>query len=286
MPPIVSLNGHLVQADTPLISPFDRGFTVGDGLFETMKVTDGTVWYLSHHLDRLAYGAARLKIVVPPELPQWIDDVVRQAGLAGLTEHGLRITLTRGVALTHGLAENAGQEPTVVITAFEKPHVPATVYERGIRVQTATARRNERAATVGIKTTSYMESILALRDATAAGYDDAIFLDTRGFVAEATTSNVFLFRNKVLTTPPYTCGVLPGITRAAVLDLAIQAGIPTAECEVTHRELLLSEEVFLTSSLRGIVPVSWVDQIPIGLSVPGRRTRQMMERYEGVTERV
>ncbi|HXC25054.1 MAG TPA: aminotransferase class IV [Gemmatimonadaceae bacterium] len=279
MLPLISCNGYVTKASTPLISPFDRGFTLGDGLFETMKVTNGTVWYLDRHLARLEGWAARVGIRVPASLRAWIDDVTRQGVQAGHTEHVLRVTLTRGVALTHGLAGAADQAPTVVIAAFEMPRFSPTVYERGLSVHIPATRRNERAATAGLKTTSYLESVLILRDAIAAGYDDAILLDTCALVAEASASNVFVWREGMLMTPPETCGILPGITRAVVLEMAVQGGIPVCEREISLTELYAAEEIFLTSSLRGIVPVSRVDQRPIGAGVPGERTLQMMACY-------
>jgi branched-chain amino acid aminotransferase len=284
--PILSLNGHHIQANTPSISPFDRGFTLGDGLFETLKVTYGVPWYLTRHLGRLSEGATRLGMTVPPHLQQWIDDIVQHATREGHTEHALRVTVTRGVASTHGLAGQGTQHPTVVITAFEMPHVPSTVYERGVSLGIASTRRYESAAAAGLKTTSYIEPILALREAHTAGYDDALFLDTRGFVAEASASNIFVWHRQQLMTPSYACGILPGITRAVVLELAKEMALPTVEGEITQADLIQGDEIFLTSSLRGIVPVVQVNQIPVGAGVPGSVTSRIMARYTAATLRL
>lgn len=281
MVPIISYNGQIGNAETSVISPFDRGFTLGDGLFETMKAHGNTVWYLERHLARLECGAARLGITIPAQLRVWIKDVVERAGETGEVPYVLRVTLTRGVSLTHGLRGSSEQQPTIVIAALAWPHFPASLYEQGIRVQVGTARRNEQSSTAGLKTTSYLESVLALRDAVSAGYDDVILLNTRAFVAEASASNVFVWRDGTLVTPSLACGILPGITREVVLGLAEQLGFGAIEGEITQTELIRADEIFLTSSLRGIVPVRAIDQQLIGSGAPGENTLALMGRYGG-----
>ena len=286
MLPIVSYNGQIHDGRTPLISPFDRGFTLGDGVFETVKVHHHVGWYLERHLARLARGAARLGITVPAALRDWLQGMVEHVRRANVAEYVLRITVTRGVALSHGLRGSPEPEPTVLIAALEWPHLPTTLYDQGIRVQIGLVRRNERSITAGIKTTSYVESVLALRDTMEQGYDDVILLDTRDYVAEASASNVFLWRDGTLMTPSLSCGILPGITRQVVLELAKQSGFAVAEREIPRKELSFADELFLTSSLRGIVPVRQIDQRPVGWGEPGTRTLALMAHYAAMTERV
>ena len=143
--------------------------------------------------------------------------------------------MTRGATQAHGLAGHNALQPTIAITTFALPERQQASYKSGLRASIASFRRYENGSTIGIKTTNYLESVLALREASAAGYDEAIFLDTRGFISEASTSNVFLWSNGRLVTPATTCGILPGITRAVILELAAQAGIPTAEREIPMR---------------------------------------------------
>jgi branched-chain amino acid aminotransferase len=284
--PIVSINGQITDPSSPQISPFDRGFTLGDGVFETIKVANGTPWYLERHLQRLQHGAEMMGIPYPPDIPHWVEGVVSHIRSQGAQFFALRVTLTRGAMHTAGLSVNCVPSPTVTIVAYALPEPPQNIYEQGISVRIASARRNERALATRIKTTSYAESILALREAQAEGYDDAIFLNTYNFVAEASASNIFLCLNGVVVTPAITQGILPGITRAVVLQLAKDVGFSVAEREVSDEELLNSDEVFLTSSLRGIVPVVRVGEDAIGHGTPGTITRQLIKAYESATARV
>ena len=283
---LISLDGQFISSEAPAISPLDRGFTLGDGVFETLKVTDGSAWYLDRHLHRLAHGADRLRITLPLELREWIAAVVQHACTENKRTHALRVIVTRGIAQTPGLMGDTTGRPTVAILATDMPDIAPVIYEHGVSAQVASSRRSIHSATAGLKTTNYLESILMLHEAHEAGYDDAIALDTRGFVAEASASNVFLWIDDVLVTPPCTCGILPGITRAVILELAAQDGIPSAEREVTLDDLAQAKEAFLTSSLRGIVPLVQVGQITIGTGVPGSHTRLLMARYGAMSSRV
>jgi branched-subunit amino acid aminotransferase/4-amino-4-deoxychorismate lyase len=287
MHPVTSINGQL---DVPLhtgLSPFDRGFMLGDGVFETMKVANGAPWYLKRHLRRLEDGARRLRIIYPARLVTWIDDVIQRASSlnSDTDEMALRVTLTRGVALTPGLTSITSEQPTTVVTAYDLPSIPKTVYEQGISAQIASAPRNERALTSKIKTTNYAEAIIALQEARAAGYDEAIFLDTNNFVSEATSSNVFVCLNGTLVTPSSIHGILPGITRAVVLELAARLKVPVAERELGREELINADEAFLTSSLREIAPLVRVGNIKLGVGVPGPLTRRFMTAYKTATDR-
>jgi branched-subunit amino acid aminotransferase/4-amino-4-deoxychorismate lyase len=277
--PIISLNGCIV-------SPLDRGFTLGDGLFETIKVTNGIVWYLDRHLDRLSYGAAKLGIVVPIHLRRWINEVVQHTGIISRSCYAVRVILTRGIADIPQLAGYGLLNPTVTITTLELPQIQQELYKRGLRAHVSSMRRYEMGATVGIKTINYLESVLALREAITAGYDEAIFLDTRGFVSEASASNIFLCYDGQLMTPSHTCGILPGITRAVVLELAAQAGIPAVEREIPTDYLYRAEELFLTSSLRDIIPVTRVNDCHVGIGVPGLITQRLTSYYNAVIERI
>jgi branched-subunit amino acid aminotransferase/4-amino-4-deoxychorismate lyase len=283
MRPIVSLNGRLLDDTTDGISPFDRGFTLGDGVFETIKVSNGQPWYLQRHLDRLRYAAHRFELALPAALESWIADVVHQATTQQSQDAALRITLTRSPTQRSlagdGAAEGTESPATVTIAAYDPPPVPEQLYTHGIAAQQAAGVRNDRGLLAGFKTTSYAESIIALRDARRAGFDDAIFLDTHGFVSEATTSNVFVVINGALVTPALMHGILPGITRAVVLEIAPHAHLAAAERELNYSELLDAQEAFLTSSLRGIIPLVRVNEHKLGDGVPGEMTHRIMTAY-------
>jgi branched-chain amino acid aminotransferase len=273
--PLVLVNGQLTVGGFGEISTRDRGFTLADGLFETMRVHGGVVFRLDRHLSRLSGGLRTLDIPDPPELRSWLAGAVAQAGVA---EASIRLTVTRGAGPA-GLTPPADAHPTVVIAVNPMPAFPAAVYEQGLKAKIASGRRNPRAMSAGLKTISYTDSILAWMEAQRAGADEAIFLDTDGHCSEATASNLFIVSRGTLRTPSVTCAALPGITRAAVIELAGRAGLPAREEAFAVEDLLAADEVFLTSSLRGIAPVTVVDGRPIGGGTPGQVMRQIASAY-------
>jgi branched-chain amino acid aminotransferase len=269
------LNGVQRSVDEPLLSPLDRGFTLADGLFETMRARGGTVFRLNAHLDRLCAGARLLGIPVPPGLRDHVAAAARTAFTDGCEHASIRLTVTRGPA-PPGLAPPPHPAPTVALAIA--PLTPSAA-SPAIVATMASARRNEHALTSGVKTLAYTESVIALSQAKAAGADDAIFLDTAGHVSEATASNLFALIDGTLVTPPLSCGVLPGITRAVVLELAPTLGIAVAEREIAEPELAMASELFLTSSIREIAPLVRIATNAIGTGRPGSVTRKLIESY-------
>jgi branched-chain amino acid aminotransferase len=273
----VYVDGRLLAAAEAVVPVTDRGFTLGDGLFETMRVAGGVVFRFSAHLARLRSSAGRIGL----PLPHALEDAVTSTVAANrIVDGAVRLTVTRGDAAP-GLRTPERSVPRLVVAAYEyRPS--STVYEAGVRALIASGRVNERGAAAGLKHTGYMEAILAQREAEAAGVAEAILLDGRGRLAEAASANLFLVRGDRLLTPSLVCGVLPGITRAAVLELAPPLGIPTGE-ELLAPELLADcQEAFLTSSLRGIVPLVEVDGQKIGTGSPGALTRRLANAYRAL----
>jgi branched-chain amino acid aminotransferase len=279
--PLVFVNGKRAAVDDLVISPRDRGLTLADGLFETMRASRGSVFRLDQHLARLSDGLRFLAIPEPVDLRQWVQESVRQAGPGDLS---IRLTVTRGPG-PGGLAPPAEVHPTVVVAVNAMPVFPSDTYTVGLRAMVAAGRRNAQASTAGLKTLAYTDSIVAWLDAQRAGADEAIFLDTDGHCSEATASNLFIYRAGVLLTPPTTCAALPGITRAAVLALARPAGIPAEERAFGLEHLASAEEAFLTSSLRGIAPVNSLDGRVIGTGVVGDVTRRLTTAYLALVDR-
>ncbi|MDQ2766636.1 MAG: aminotransferase class IV [Gemmatimonadota bacterium] len=269
------LNGVQRSADEPVLSPLDRGFTLADGLFETMRATNGIVFRLDAHLDRLCLGARLLGIPLPPGLRDHVAAASRVAFANGYAHASARLTVTRGPA-PPGLAPPPHPAPTVALgmAPLAPPAAP-----KPIVATMASARRNEYALTAGVKTLSYTESVVALAQAKATGADDAIFLDTAGHVSEATASNLFAVIDGALVTPPLGCGVLPGITRAIVLELAPSMGLRAVEREMAEPELALASELFLTSSIREIAPLVRIDTTAIGSGRIGPVTTKLIDAY-------
>ena len=281
--PMLWLDGDRVAGDATHVSALDRGFTLADGLFETMLVRRGQIFRAARHLERLHYGASVLRIALPDNLERWLESAMREAARE-LDDAAVRLTVSRGIG-SPGLAPRDAAAPTVVITVNRMPTFPPALREHGLSALTATARRDERAATAGVKSLAYTEAIIALMRAHDEGADEAIFLDSDGHVSEASTSNAFVCSAGALATPPLSCGVLPGITREAIIELAPTLGLQVSERPLSPRELAEADEAFLTSSLRGIAPLVRIDGRAIGTGTVGPITQSVMRAYAALVER-
>lgn len=283
----VWVNGAAASGDAH-VSALDRGFTLADGLFETLRVYDGAPFRLDAHLERMARGAAVLGIAMPDgELRETVAAAMRVAADAGWRDAALRLTLTRGAGVV-GVAPpplERAPRPTAVVTVQPLPEFPAAIHERGLSARVASGVRNERSMAAGLKTLGYTDAVLALAEARRAGADEALFLDGEGHLSEATSSNLFAVVGDTLVTPPVSCGALPGITRAAVIELARGLEIEVAERAMSLDELRGAREAFLTSSLRELAPLVRVDGDAIGPGGPGSTTRALARSYAALVRR-
>lgn len=262
----VWVDGALVDAADAVVSVFDHGLTVGDGVFETAKVRDGVPFALTRHLRRLAASARGLGLPEPDEAA--VRRAVKETLAANpdVDPARLRITVTGGVA---PLGSNRGDaHPTLMVAVVPLTHWPASS-----AVVTVPWTRNERSAVAGVKTTSYAENVVALAYARKRSAAEALFANTRGELCEGTGSNVFLALGGRLVTPPLSSGCLAGVTRALVLDW-----VDAAEAELPITVLREADEVFLTSSTRDVHPVHAVDGRALA-PVPGLLTRTAMELF-------
>jgi len=279
--PVVFVNGERLSEGESTVSPRDRGLTLADGLFETMRVRHGTVFRLNHHLARLSDGLRIMAIAEPPDLRRWLRQAVDHAGAV---DAAVRLTVTRGPG-PGGLAPPASARPTTVIVVGPMPTVHPDTYHHGLRAVIASGRRNTRAMSLGLKTLSYTDSVLAWMEAQHAGADEALLLDTDGHCSEATASNLFVLHGNVLRTPPIACAALPGITRAAVLEITASLNVHSREDVIAPGEFETADEVFLTSSLRGIAPLQTVDGRAVGAGAPGPVTRRIAAAYDALVNR-
>lgn len=278
---LLTVNGQIVDSPNGALSALDRGFLFGDGVFDTLRIYAGKPFGLQDHLTRLADACTRTGIGLSSELEDVVGSEVERAGKKGLREAFMRITVSRG----SGLGMGTDFEASTLVTLIDKlPKLDPRWYSDGITVAVAEGRRNEFASTAGIKTTAYLESIIAFRRALENGTDDALFLDTEGHLSEATASNLFIVRDGALHTPPLECGALPGITRATVRKMAESLGVSVVETRpLEFMELQTADEMFLTSSVREIVPVVSCDGLRIGGGKPGPVTRRVVAAYSGMT---
>lgn len=276
MPRMVYFNGRLVPRSRARIPVLDYGFLYGFGLFETMRAYGGRVFRLGRHLDRLARSAEALGIPVDTqELQAAVVDTLR---VNGLGDARIRVAVSIGQGAM-APDPTTCRNPTVLVLAEEYCPYAEEVYRRGFRATVSTIRRNSQSLLSRLKSANYLESVLARQEARAAGLDEALFLNERGLLAEASMSNVFLVHGDGLRTPGEKSGVLPGITREAVLELACQEGIAVVERDVRLRELFHAQEAFLTNSLIEVMPLTEVEGKPIGSGRPGAVTKRLMTAY-------
>jgi branched-chain amino acid aminotransferase len=249
--PILWLDGQLVPADEARVSPFDHGLLVGDGVFETLCVYDGVPFAWTRHHERLCGSAAGLGLIAPgsQELRNAVDEVL---AANGQTDGRVRLTVTGGPSPVG--SDRGSGPPTVIVMS-----APATPWPATVDVVVVPWSRNERGAVAGLKTTSYAENVRALAYARERDAGEAIFLNTRGELCEATGSNVFMIRDGVVLTPPADAGCLLGVTRALVLELCADHGVAADEAALGPAALGGADEAFLTSSTREVQPIERVD---------------------------
>ncbi len=283
--PIVYLNGRFVQAERAKISAFDRGFSYGDGLFETLRAYSGWVFALDRHLRRLQKGAAQIGLSFNGDTDQWRRVMTRLLRRNGLTESdsSLRLTVTRGVDILGTLLPPEAQtSPTLLLVARPVEGVIAERQQVGIGV--ITIQWGDPFNPFGIKSVNYLYHMLAMVRAKEQGAREALFVASDGSVVEAATSNVFSVANGVLTTAPEDAGLLPGITREVVIELARKEGLDVREASLPLSELLASDEAFLTGSVKEVMPVIAIDERRIGSGGPSPITKLLQQRYREAVE--
>jgi branched-chain amino acid aminotransferase len=281
---LVYINGELVERSEARVSAFDRGLLYGYGLFETMRSYGGRVFCLDRHLSRLARSAMVLGIGAALDTAELERAVYDTISANELTDARIRLTVTAGEG-ERSLSLPTSGSLTTMIVAEELVLPPSHAYENGIRAVIVGGRRNSRSPLSGVKSIGYMESLLARSKAAAAGADEAVMLNERGLVAECSTSNIFIVAAGRLLTPSVDSGILPGITRDVVLELASGLGIETSECDVAVADLLDANEAFITNSVIEILPIVEVDKKPIGRGKPGVVTARLSEAYKELTGR-
>jgi branched-chain amino acid aminotransferase len=298
-PRFVWVDGELLAADAPHLSAFDRGFQLGDGIFETLRARGGRPTELSDHLERLARSALGLEIALPPDtesiLAAGIAALIEAEGLGGPDgDASVRITVSRGAFRGRGiLPPDEVVSPTIVIQAWSVRPAPPTILDHGLHVVASSIRRDPLSPIATLKTTSRAEYVYARLEARRAGADDALFLTVDDRLSEATSANLFLVRRSAddgvaeLATPSLDCAVLAGTTRSWLLGWSERVGLRSLEGHLTRADLAGADEAFLCSSVAGIVPVTRFDGAPIGAGAPGpwtlraRADRESMIRDEG-----
>jgi branched-chain amino acid aminotransferase len=284
----VWVDGRILPADGPQLSVFDRGFQLGDGIFETLRVRGGHPTELAEHVARLHRSAAGLDIALPDgldvDLRDGIAALLAADGLDGPSgDASVRITVSRGPFRGRGLLPPAEVvTPTIAIQAWPVVPPPADHLERGLHLVASAVRRDPENPLVALKTTSRADYVYARLEARRAGADDAVFLTIDGHLSEGTTANIFLVRRGELATPSLDCAILPGTTRSWLLAWGRRAGLRPVEGRLRPTDLAEADEAFLSSSVAGILPVTRFAGAPIGDGLPGPWTRRAREDREAM----
>lgn len=280
MPAVVQVNGNILTEEHATVSVFDHGFLFGEGIYETLRTYRRRPFLLDRHLARLRHSAALMALPVPFS-DQELGDRVQQTMAAhpALDEAYIRILITRGVGdLSYNLAATPTPSLVIIVKPFT-PH-PERTFTEGIPVVVVGIRRNHPdALNPMIKSNNLMNNALAMQEALGRGGQEALMLNQSGQLAECSQSNIFLVRDGVVLTPPLSAGLLPGITREYVLELAAELKVPARETPLGLDDLASADEVFLTGTTREVTPVVTIDGRPVRDGQPGAVTRQLLAAF-------
>jgi len=289
MEEIVYLNGSLIPRSQARVSVFDYGFLYGYGLFETMRAYHGAIFLLERHLKRLLDSAAVIGLgskLTDIDLGKACMETLKANGLQ---DARLRLTVSRGEVDSFPGSGTSGM-PTVLVTATSYSPLSEEIYSRGFRAGVSSFRRHSQSPLSRLKSANFLLSVLAKMEAEAAGLDESLLLNEHGFLTEGSISNVFFVSHTGLVTPPLESGILPGITREVVMELAHPLGINVTEAELRLEDLGQFEEAFLTNSVMELMPLVEVREsagkiMSIGSGKPGILTRRLMAAYREMVER-
>ena len=281
---VVYMNGELVPEEDAKVTVYDHGFLYGDGAFEGIRVYSGKVFKLHEHLTRLYHSAHAMMISLPITQEEMEQAVMTTLRANGITDGYVRITITRGVGL--GLDPRVCKTPTVIIVTDKLALYPKEMYEEGLQMVTVSTRiPPAQALEPRIKSLGkYVVNIQAKIEANRVGAGEGLMLNTEGYVAEGTGDNIFLVKGEKLVTPPPYVGILEGITRNIIIELARGMGIPTEEHLFTLFDVYVADECFLTGTAAEVIPVVSVDGRIIGTGRPGQMTNRLTQAFRTLTQ--
>ncbi|MDA8096531.1 MAG: branched-chain-amino-acid transaminase [Clostridia bacterium] len=281
---IIYVDGEFVPEEKAVTSIFDHGFLYGDGVFEGIRAYHGRVFKLAAHVDRLYDSARSILLNIPISKEEMTEVVLETMRRNGLRDGYIRLVVSRGKG-DLGLDPRNCPRAAVFCIGASIQLYPEALYEKGLEVVTVATKRNlNEALSPRIKSLNYLNNVLAKIEASLAGTLEAIMLNAQGYVAEATGDNIFIVKDGILITPPSHVGILEGITRNTVMDLARQQGIPVEERLFTRHDVYIADECFLTGTAAEVIPVIKVDGRPIGEGVPGTMTWQLIREFRELTK--
>lgn len=275
----IYINGKLYDKADAKISVYDHGLLYGDGVFEGMRSYGGNVFRMNEHLNRLWDSAKAIWLKIPITQAELAKAVIETLKANRIQDGYIRLVVTRGAG-SLGLDPNRTSDPQVIIITDAISLYPAEMYEQGLTIITSSVLRNHPAAiSPRIKSLNYLNNILAKIEGLQAGCIEALMLNHKGEIAECTGDNIFLVRKGILQTPPLDAGILEGVTRNAVIELARGTGMEVREMALTKHDVYIADECFLTGSAAEVIPVVKVDSRVIGKGTPGPITCDLKERF-------
>ncbi len=281
----VYIDGKWFPKSEARISVFDHGLLYGDGVFEGIRSYNCLIFKLEEHLARLYESAHTITLKVPYDRKKMTEVITRTLRRNRLRDAYVRVVVTRGVG-DLGLDPQKCPKPTVIIITDKITLYPDRLYQNGLEIITVpTVRNHPEAVNPALKSLNYLNNILAKIEATNSGYMEALLLNSQGYVAECTGDNIFMVKNGTLLTPPDYVGILKGITRAAILDIARKKKIPAEEKVLTRHDLYNADEIFLTGTAAEVIPVVQLDGRTIGRGEPGLMTRLLMKEFRELTKK-
>jgi len=274
--PLIYVNGEFYPKSEAKISVYDHGLLYGDGVFEGIRVYDGVIFKLKEHIDRLFESAKSIKIDLGMSKEDMERLVIEAVKRNGYRDAHIRVIVTRGYGKMGVDPRNCEKPSIIIITEPRKP----SLKREGIEAIIASIRRVPNwAVDPKIKSLNYLNNVLARMEAIEAGVDEAIMLNQHGYVSEASSENIFMVKDEKVITPPLEAGILRGITRQTVIDIARELGYEVEEKNITPHDLYNADEVFLTGTAAEIVPVLKIDGREIGGGKPGPITERIRRRY-------
>ncbi|MDA7510239.1 branched-chain-amino-acid transaminase [Verrucomicrobia bacterium] len=279
----IYIDGEFYDRENAKISVFDHGLLYGDGVFEGIRAYNGRIFKLREHIERLFKSAKAILLTIPMSVDEVCEAVRSTCEINELEDGYVRLIVTRGEG-SLGLNPESCKRPSIIVIASGIQLYPKEYYDRGLTIVTAPTVRNlHNAINPAIKSLNYLNNILAKIEAGNAGCEEAIMLNSEGFIAECTGDNLFIMSEGKLCTPSLASGALYGITRNIVMDLARKNGIEVVETNISRYDVFVADECFLTGTGAEVVPVVKVDQRVIGDGVPGVITRKLVADYHDLT---
>ena len=276
----IFLNDRLVPQEQALVSVFDHGLLYGDGVFEGIRVYNKRVFLLAEHVERLYESALAIRLVIPLSPAQMAAAVEQTVAANGITNGYVRLVITRGAG-SLGLDIRRTSHPQVIVIADTIKLYSEELYQQGLKIITASTLRNHPGAlSPRIKSLNYLNNILAKIEGTDVGCEEALMLNHKGDIADCTGDNIFIVKRGVLKTPSPDAGILEGITRNCVIQLAEQAGIPVQQVTLQRHDVYTADECFLTGTAAEVIAVVGIDGRTIGAGVPGPLTQDLRARFQ------